>query len=66
MRTFYYTFLTILNYTPNGRRRRTRPQKLWENQVTVFMRSRNMEEDMTEYRYLGVWEWIDGSQLYKS
>ena len=33
-------------------RRRGRPQQSWRNQVTDFMRSRNMEEDMTEDRHL--------------
>ena len=32
--------------SPQGRRRRGRPQQSWRNQVTGFMRSRNMEEDM--------------------
>ena len=38
----------IYQWTSNGRRRRGRPQQSWRNQVTDFMRSRNMEEDMAE------------------
>ena len=30
------------------------------------MRSRNMEEVMREEEIFGIWEWIDGSQLYRS
>ena len=37
-----------------GRRRRGRPQQSRRNQVTDFMRSRNMEDDMAEDRRLGV------------
>ena len=32
--------------------RRGRPQQSWKNQVTGFMKSRNMEEDMAENRHL--------------
>ena len=39
-------------WTPRGRRRKGRPQQSWKNQVTDFMRSKNMEEDMAENRYL--------------
>ena len=42
----------IYQWTPHGRRRRVRPQQSWRNQVTVFMKSRNMEEDMAEDRHL--------------
>jgi hypothetical protein len=42
----------ICQWTPHGRRRRGRPQQTWKNQVTDFMRIRNMEEDMTEVRHL--------------
>ena len=41
----------IYQWTPHGRRRRG-PQQSWRNQVTDFMRSRNMEEDMAEDRHL--------------
>ena len=44
-------------------RRRGRSQQSWQNQVTLFMRSRNIEEDMVNF--FGVWEWIDDSQLYR-
>jgi hypothetical protein len=40
----------IYKWTPHGRRRRGRPQQSWRAQVTDFMRSRNMEEDMAEDR----------------
>ena len=36
----------IYQWTPHGWRRRGRPQQSWKNQVTDFMRSRNVEEDM--------------------
>ena len=42
----------IFQWTPHGRRRRGRPQQSWRNQVTDFMKSRNMEEDMAEDRHL--------------
>ena len=42
----------IYQWTPHGRRRKRRPQQSWKNQVTDFMRSRNMEEDMAEDRHL--------------
>ena len=42
----------IYLWTPHGRRRRGRPQQTWRNQVTDFMKSRNMEEDMAEDRHL--------------
>ena len=38
--------------TPHGRRRIGRPQQSWKNQVTDFMRSRNLEEDMAKERHL--------------
>ena len=38
----------IYLWTPHGRRRRGRPQLSWRNQVTEFMKSRGMEEDMAE------------------
>jgi hypothetical protein len=44
-------------WMPHGRRRIEKPQQEWKNQVTD-MRSRNMEEVMTEDRLLGFWEWI--------
>ena len=47
----------IYQWTPHGRRRSGRPQQTWKNQVTVFMRSRNMEEHMS----FGLREWIDDS-----
>ena len=34
---------------------RGRPQQSWKNQVTDFMRSKNMEEDILEDIF-GVWE----------
>ena len=39
-------------HTPQSRRRRRRPQQSWKNQMTDFMRSRNLEEDMAEDRHL--------------
>ena len=45
----------------SGRMRRGRPQQSWRNQVTKFMKSRNMEEDMAEDRRLwrlGVDGWL--------
>ena len=51
----------IYQWTPYGRRRRGRPQQSWTNQVTDFMRSRNMEKDMAEDGYLWRWEWMDDS-----
>ena len=42
----------IYQWTPHGRRRRGRPQLSWTNQVTDFMKSRGMEEDMAENRHL--------------
>ena len=38
----------IYQWTPHGRRRRGRPQLSWRNQVTDFMKSGGMEEDMAE------------------
>ena len=38
----------IYQWTTHGRRRRGKPQQSWRNQVTDFMKSRNMEKDMTE------------------
>ena len=45
----------IYQWTPHGRRRRGRPQKSWKNQVTDFMRRRNVEV-MAENRHLDVWK----------
>ena len=42
----------IYQWTPHSRRRRGRLQQSWKNQVMDFMRSRNLEEDMTVDRYL--------------
>ena len=42
----------IYQWTPHCRRIRGGPQQSWKNQVTDFMRSRNMEQDMTEDRHL--------------
>ena len=42
----------IYQWTPHGRRRIGRPQLSWRNQVTDFMKSRGMEEDMAENRHL--------------
>ena len=42
----------IYQWTPHGRRRRGRPQLSWRNQVTDFMKSKGMEEDMAEDRHL--------------
>ena len=42
----------IYQWTTHGRRRRGRPQLSWRNQVTDFMKSRGMEEDMAENRHL--------------
>ena len=42
----------IYQWTPHSRRRIGRPQKSWKNQVTNFMGSRNMVEDMAEDRNL--------------
>ena len=42
----------ICQWTPHGRRERGKPQQSWKNQVTDFMRSRNMKEDMAEGRHL--------------
>ena len=56
----------IYQWTPHGRRRRGRPQQLWRNQVTDFMRSRNKEEDMAENWYiwlLGVDRWLLAVQI---
>jgi hypothetical protein len=38
----------IYEWTPNGRRRRRRPQQSWKNQVKDFMISRKMEEGIAE------------------
>ena len=35
----------IYHWTPHGRRRRGRPQQSWKNQVTDFMKSRNLEKE---------------------
>ena len=42
----------IYQWTPHSRRRRGKPQLSWRNQVTDFMKSRGMEEDMAEDRHL--------------
>ena len=42
----------IYLWTPHGRRRRGRPQQSLRNQVTDFMKSRDMEEDIAEDRHL--------------
>ena len=52
-------------WTPQGRRRRGRPQQSWMNQVTDFMRSINLEGDMAEDIF-GIWEWMDDSCQYRS
>ena len=41
----------IYQWTRHGRRRRGRSQQSWKNQVTDFMRSRNMEEDMADRHF---------------
>ena len=41
----------VYQWIPQGRRRRGRSQKLCMNQVTHFMGSKNMEEDMERDRY---------------
>ena len=38
----------ICQWTPHGRRRTGRQQQSWRNQVTYFMKSRNIEEGMAE------------------
>jgi hypothetical protein len=38
----------IYQWTPQGRRRRGRSQQSWRNQVTDFMRSSDMEEDIAD------------------
>ena len=48
----------IYQWTLHGRRRRERPQQTWKNQVTDFMRSRNMEEDVAEDQRLGMDRWL--------
>ena len=50
----------IYQWTPHGRRR-GRTQQSWKNQVTDFMRSRNVEEDMAEDRHL--WRLEVGGRL---
>jgi hypothetical protein len=42
----------IYQLTPHVGRRKGRSQQSWKNQVTDFMKTRNMEEDMAEDRYL--------------
>ena len=44
----------IYKWIPQGRWRSGRPQQSWKNQVTDFMRSKNIEEDMAEDRIFGV------------
>ena len=41
-----------LPVTAHSSKRRGRPQQSWKNQLTDFMKSRNMEEDMAEDRHL--------------
>ena len=43
---------TIYQWTPHGKERRGRQQRSWKKQVTDFMRSRHMEEDMIGHRYI--------------
>ena len=40
----------IYKWIPHGRSRRGRPQQSWKIQVTNFMRSRNLEADMSDRR----------------
>ena len=42
----------IYQWTPHGKGISGRPQQSWRNQVTDFVRSRNMEEVMAEDRHL--------------
>ena len=42
----------IYQWTPHGRRRRERPQQSWKNQMMVFTRSGNMEENTADDRHL--------------
>jgi hypothetical protein len=52
----------ICQCIPHGRKRRGRPQQSWRNQVTDFMKSKNMEQDMAEDRHL--WRLgVDGRPL---
>ena len=56
-----YTCLIV-----SSMRRRGRPQQSWNNQVTDFMGSRNIEEDMVEDRHLwclGVDGWLLAVQI---
>ena len=41
----------IYQWTPYDRRRRGRPQQSRRNQVTNFMKNRNMEENLAEGRH---------------
>ena len=38
----------ICQWIPHGRKGKGRQQQSWKNQVTNFMRRRNLEEDMAE------------------
>ena len=51
-----YLEWNIYQWTPNGRRR-GRPKHSWKNQMTDFMRSRNLDEDRHLWR-LGVDGWF--------
>ena len=42
----------IYQWSPHCRRRRGRPKQSLKNQVTDFMRSRNLEEDVAEDRHI--------------
>ena len=63
---------TIYQWTLHGRRRRARPQQSWKNQVTAFMRSRNMDmlKDLwclgTDRRVLAVYIYITNSMAYET
>ena len=61
-RMVYSRWPKIYQWTPHGRRRRERPQRSWKNQVTDFMRSRNMEECIAEDRY--IWRLGVDGQLF--
>ena len=42
----------IYQWTSHGRVRRGRPQQSWKNQMTDFMRRRNIEENVADDRHL--------------
>jgi hypothetical protein len=44
----------ICQWTPHGGRRRGRPQQSFRNQVTDFMKNRNIEEAMAEDRHINI------------